>query len=128
MPSNWNAKVGPDAHQHWAGTVGRFGTGETKDRRWRLLEFAKSHRLTRANTLHPHKLSRTATWHTPDINLTPKQFKSSINKSSKRPFPGADIGSDHDLEFTTIKLKLKTERLRRALAYDLTWGNSKNRK
>ena len=44
VQSNWNAKVGPDAYQHWAGTVGRFGTGETNDRRWRFLQFAKSHR------------------------------------------------------------------------------------
>ena len=47
-------------------TVGRFGTGVTNDRRWRLREFAKSHRLTLANTLLPHKLSRTATWHAPN--------------------------------------------------------------
>ena len=45
VPGDWNAKVGPDAHQHWAGTVGRFGIGETNDRGWRLIEFAKSHRL-----------------------------------------------------------------------------------
>ena len=60
---DWNAKVGPNAYQHWAGTVGTFGTGETNDRGWILLQFAKSHRLTLANTLHPHKLSRPATRH-----------------------------------------------------------------
>ena len=50
---NWNAKVGPDAYQHWAGTVGRFGIEELDDRGWRLLKFAKSHRLTLASILHP---------------------------------------------------------------------------
>ena len=27
-----NANVGPNAYQHWAGIVGRFGIGETNDR------------------------------------------------------------------------------------------------
>ena len=66
----------------------------------------------------PRKLSRTATWHTPtgqvhnqiDFILTPNASKSSINQANSRSFPGADIGSDHDLVLTTIKLKLKTKR------------------
>lgn len=118
VQGDWNAKVGPDAFNDWAGTVGRFGIGTTNDRGLRLLEFARSHSLTLANTLHPHKLSRTATWHSPnglthnqiDFILTPQRFKSSINKANTRTFPGADIGSDHDLVMTTIKLKLKAER------------------
>ena len=76
-----------------------------------------SHRLTPANTLHPHEMSRKATWHTPngqvpnqiDFILTRQRFKSSINKANTRSFPVADIESDHDLELTTIKLKLKTK-------------------
>ena len=42
--------------------------------------------------------------------LTPQRFKSSIKEANTRSFPGADIGSDHDLVPTTIKLKLKTKR------------------
>ena len=38
VQGDWNAKVGPDAYQHWAGTAGRFGIGT-----WRLPEFAESH-------------------------------------------------------------------------------------
>ena len=82
------------------------------------LKVCRSHRLTLANSPHPHKLSTTATWHTPDgqvhnqidFILTPQCFKSSINKSNIRPFPGADIGGDHDLVLTTMKLNLKTKR------------------
>ena len=59
VQGTWKDKVGPDAYQHWAGTAGRFGSEETNDRRWRLLEFAKRHLLTLANTLHPHTLFRT---------------------------------------------------------------------
>ena len=58
VQGNWNAKVDTNAYQHYAGTEGRFGIGETNDRGWRLREFAKSHRLTLANTFQPHKLSR----------------------------------------------------------------------
>ncbi|XP_076436542.1 uncharacterized protein LOC143276040 [Babylonia areolata] len=118
VQGDWNAKVGPDAYQNWAGTTGKFGIGETNDRGLRLLEFAKSHRLTLTNTLHPHKLSRNATWHSPngqvhnqiDFILTPQCYKSSINKANTRTFPGADIGSDHDLVLATFKLKLKCKR------------------
>ena len=28
---DWNAKVGADTYQHWAGPVGRFGIGQTND-------------------------------------------------------------------------------------------------
>ena len=115
---DWNAKVGADAYQDWAGTAGKFGFGETNDRGVRLLEFARSHHLTLANTLHPHKPSRTTTWHSPDGNvhnqidyiLAPQRYKSSINKANTRTFPGADIGSDHDLVMATFKLKLDSKR------------------
>ena len=118
VQGDWNAKVGPDAFENWVGTVGRYGIGSTNDRGIRLLEFAKSHNLTIANTLHPHKLSRTATWHSPDgkthnqidFILVPQRFKSSVNKAKTRTFPGADIGSDHDMVLANFKLKLKAKR------------------
>ena len=129
VQGDWNAKVGPDAYENWAGTVGHFGLGTTNDRGLRLLEFAKSHRLTLANTLHPHKLSRTATWHSPnglvhnqiDFILAPQRFKSSINKAMTRTFPGADIGSDHDLVLAAFKLKLRAKRSPRSpcILFDL---------
>ena len=90
MQGDWNAKIGPDAYEQWAGTVGRFGIGETNDRGLRLLEFASTHKLTLANTLHIHNLSRRTTWHSPNGT-----------------FPGADIGSDHDMVLATLELKLK---------------------
>ena len=82
-----------------------------------------------SNTLRTHKLSRTATWHAPnwkvhnqiDFILTPKHCMSSTNKANTRSFPGADIGSDHDLVLTTIKLKLKTKRFTKSprIRFDL---------
>ena len=78
----------------------------------------KEPQLILDNTVHPQKLFRTATWHAPngqvhnqmDFILTPQQrFKSSLNKANTRSFLGANAGSDHDLFFATIKLKLKTK-------------------
>ena len=117
IQGDWNAKVGPDTYENWAGTIGRFGISETNDRGLRLLEFARSHCLTLANTFHPQKLSQTATWHSNngqvhnqiDCILALQSFKSIINKARMRTFPGADIGSDHDLMMTTFKLKLKAK-------------------
>ena len=131
IQGDWNAKVGPDAYENWAGTVGRFGIGETNDRGLRLLEFARSHRLTLANPLHPNKLSQTATWHSNsgqvhnqiDFILALQCFKSSINKAKTKTFPGADIGSNHDLVMTTLKLKLKAKHCPKIPAFTLTWRN-----
>ena len=42
-----------------------------------------------------------------DYILLDKKFRSGIMTSKTRSFPGADIGSDHNLVMTTIKIKLK---------------------
>ena len=54
------------------------------------------------------------TWHVPnglvhnqlDLILTPRRFKSSINKAKTRTYPGADVGSDHDFGRMVMKLKV----------------------
>ena len=66
IQGDFNAKIVEDAFENWAGTVGRYGTGETNDRGLRLLEFASSHRLTITSTLYPHTISRRTTWHAPN--------------------------------------------------------------
>ena len=114
---DWNATVGLGTQQQWAGTGGSLGIGETNDRGWRFIEFAKSNRLILTNTLYPNKLSWTATWHAPIgqvhnqiyFILTPQRLKFNVSKTNARSIPGADIGSDYDLVPTAIKLKLITE-------------------
>jgi len=114
VQGDWNAKIGRDAYADWAGTVGKFGLGETNERGLRLLEFARIHNLTLANTLFPHKASRRSTWHSPngqvsnqiDFILVSKRFKSGIYTNRTRTFPGADVGSDHDLVMMTMKTRL----------------------
>ena len=83
-----------------------------------MLEFAKSHNLILANTIHNHKISRRTTWHSPgdkyknqiDYILVQKPYRTSIRANKTRSFPGADIGSDHDLVMMTIQIRLRKNR------------------
>ena len=67
------------------------------------------------NTFGHHKASRRCTWHSPngehhnqiDYILVGKRFRSGVNITRTRSFPGADIGSDHDLLMMTFRLRLK---------------------
>ena len=62
-----------------------------------------------------HKASRRWTWHSPngqhhsqtDYILVRKRFWSGVNVARTWSFPGADIGSDHDLPMMTFHLRLK---------------------
>ena len=62
-----------------------------------------------------YKASRRWTWHSPngqhhcqiDYILVRKRFPSGVNITRTRSFPGADIGSDHDLLMMTFHLRLK---------------------
>ena len=115
VQGDWNAKVGSDAKSDWHDVCGQYSNKDTNDRGLRLLEFASYNDLVLANTLGPHKMSRRWTWHHPngqhhsqiDYILVKKRFKSSINIAKTRSFPGADIGSDHDLLMMNFRLRLR---------------------
>ena len=115
VQGDWNAKIGKDAHKNWKGTCGQFCNTETNDRGMRLLEFASNNNLMLANTFGPHKPSRRLTWTSPDGEhrsqidyiMMKRRFRSGVNIASTRSFPGADIGSDHELVMMTFKLHLK---------------------
>ena len=74
--------------------------------------------LVLTNTLGPHKPFRRWTWHSPDGKhhdqidyiLAKKRFRSGVNIHRIRSFPGADIGSDHDLVMMTFRNRLKKVR------------------
>jgi len=101
VQGDWNAKVGEDAQRTWKWTTGGFGWGETNDRGFRLLEFARYHSLVLANTLHAHQASRRIMWHAPngvdhsqiDYIMFPIRFISKINTTKTISFPCADIES-----------------------------------
>ena len=70
-----------------------------------------------ANTLGNHKPSRKWTWHSPDgahhnqsdYILVKKRFRSGTKTARTRTFPGADVGSDHDMVMT-FQTRLKNSR------------------
>ena len=74
--------------------------------------------LVLINTLGPHKPSKRWTWHSPDGKhhnqtdyiLVRKRFRSGVNIHWTRNFPGADIGSGHDLVMMTFRNRLKKAR------------------
>ena len=115
VQGDWNAKVGKDACKNWKYTCGLYSNNETNERGLRLLEFASLNDLKLANTFGPHKASRRWTWHSPngkhhnqiDYIMIKRRFQTSVNIAKTRSFPGADIGSDHDLVMMTFKLHLK---------------------
>ena len=115
VQGDWNAKVGRDACGNWQGICGPFCNDDTNERGLRLLEFATFNDLLLANTFGHHKASRRWTWHSPngqhhnqiDYILVWKRFRLGVNIARTRSFPGADIGSDHDLLIMTFRLRLK---------------------
>ncbi|KAK4287783.1 hypothetical protein Pmani_039161, partial [Petrolisthes manimaculis] len=115
IQGDWNAKIGKDAQAQWQGTCGPSCNATTNERGFRLLEFAATNNLVVANTLGNHKPSRIWTWHSPnnqyhnqiDYILVRKRFQTGINAARTRAFPGADIGSDHNLVMMTFRIRLR---------------------
>ena len=92
------------------------------------MEFATFNNLVLANTFGHHKASRRWTWHSPngqhhnqiDYILIRKHFRSEVNIARTRSFPGADIGSDHDLQMTFhLRLKRISKPKHSRLKFDL---------
>ena len=115
MQGNWNAKVGKDTWIDWKSTCGKCCNEKSNERGLRLLEFANNNNLILANTFGPHKVSRIWTWHSPDGKhhnqidyiMIRKRFQSSVNIARTRSFPGAEIGSDHDLTMMNFRIHFK---------------------
>ena len=112
VQGDWNAKTGEEACKDWKGTCGNHCNNKSNDRGRQLLEFTSYNDLVVANT---HQTSRKITWHSPDGKthnqidyiMVKKRFKASVNIAKTQSFPGADIGSDHELVMMTFKLHLK---------------------
>ena len=76
----------------------------------------KINSLIATNTFGPHTKSRINTWHNPgglhhtqiDYILLQKRFATSININKTQYFPGADIGSNHDLVMMKFNLRLRS--------------------
>ena len=115
MQGDGNAKIREEACKDWKGTCGHHCNTKSNNRGRRLSEFASYNDLVVANTFGSHKTPGKITWHSPDGKthnqidyiMVQKRFKTSVNIAKTRSFPGADIGSDHELVMMTFKLHLK---------------------
>ena len=66
-------------------------------------------------SLYNHQPSRRWTWYSPDGKhhnqidyiLVKKRFRSGIKTARTKRFPGADVGSDHDMVMMTFQTRLK---------------------
>ena len=118
VQGDWNAKVGEDAQEDWKEICASFCNPETNDRGLKLLDVATYNNLVLANTLGNHKPSRRWTWHSPDGThhnqidyiLVKNRCRSGIKTDRSRTFPGADVGSDHDMVMMTFQTRLKNSR------------------
>ena len=115
IQGDWNAKVGVDALKDWKHFCGPSCNAVTNERGLRLLEFASFNDMVLANTLGEHKASRRWTWHAPngihhsqiDYILVQNWYRSGIKTAITQTFPGADVGSDHDLVIMNFKVRRK---------------------
>ena len=112
VTGDMNAKVGVD-HQVYDRVMGRHGLGQRNDNGERLCELCDLNELVITGTLFPHKNIHKATWVSPDGRtknqidhvLINKRFRNSVKDT--RVYRSADIGSDHYLVCTTVKLRLR---------------------
>src|SRR6476619_5205155 len=106
---DFNAVVGDGTEDRM---VGKFGLGKRNDRGERLIEFGKRQNLVITNTWFEQDKRRRYTWKSPgdlrtykiDYILVRQRYRNSVKSSWS--FPGADIGSDHNLVAMQLKLKL----------------------
>ena len=118
VQGDWNATVGEDAQEDRGEVCGPSCNPETNDRGLKLLDFAAYNNLVLANTLGNHKPSGRWTWYSPDGThhnqidyiLVKKRFRSGITTVRTRPFPGADVRSDHNMVMMTFQTRLKNSR------------------
>ena len=82
--------------------------GRKNERGERLIEFCKKNQLVATNTCFQQPKIRIYTWKIPgdrhrkqlDYILTRTRYRNSVNNSLS--YPGADIGSDHNLVIMTV--------------------------
>ena len=109
---DFNAKVGQH-HNSDGATVGQFGLGERNERGTRLVQFATSKNLKIANTHYKKRKSRKWTWRSPngetkneiDYILANKNIVQNVDVIQR-----VNIGSDHRMVRSTIKMNVKLER------------------
>jgi len=126
VTGDFNAKVGNQPYPY-QDIMGKHGEGTRNENGVKLCEFCAANELLITGTLFPHKTIHKLTWTSPDGQtrnqidhvLVNKKFRTSVKDT--RVFRSADVGSDHHLIKTHIKVKLKRapRREERRTRYDV---------
>ena len=114
VTGDMNAKVGNDNWAHES-VMGKHGLGQRNDNGERLCDMCDMNELVITGTLFPHKTIHKVTWVSPDGNtmnqidhvLISRRFRNSVKDT--RVYRSADIGSDHHLVCTVVKLRLSKQ-------------------
>ena len=115
-----NAKVGSsnDGHER---SMGNHGVGRRNENGEKLLEFCDTHGMCIGGTIFPHRKIHKTTWLSPDgktenqIDHCIIQGKWRRSLMDVRVMRGADIGSDHQLLLSIVKIKLNRTRPSKAM-------------
>ena len=109
---DFNARIGRD-NSSWSGIIGAESLHETSnDNGLRLLDFCAMYQMTVGGTLFQHKDIHKGTWRSPDgrtvnqIDHVCISTKWSHSLLDVRSYRGADIGSDHYLVKSPMRIKL----------------------
>jgi len=106
-----NAQVGNDTSS-WKSVLGGHAEGALNDNGIRLLTFCLAQNLVVGTSLFPHKKIHKLTWNSPDGKTKNQIDHTLINRRWRnslkdvRVYRGADVGSDHNLAITTVRLSL----------------------
>lgn len=106
-----NAKMGHE-NEGLEHIMGVHGLGERNENGGLFMDLCASHELVVGGTLFPHRICHKVTWVSPDqvtenqidhIAISRKFRSSLLNVRNRR---GADVGSDHHLVVSEIRLKI----------------------
>ena len=112
VQGDFNAKVGKE---EVPSVAGKYGLGNRNENGDRLVEFCQEYKMVIANTHFKHHPRRLYTWISPgdrcrnqiDYSLIASRWKSSIRNI--KTVPGADCGSDHQMLYFRLRLKLAVQ-------------------
>ena len=119
-----NAQLGNNTDT-WSPVLGNHAEGDLNDNGIRLLSFCQANNLVVGSSLFPHKRIHKLTRNSPngktcnqiDHTLVTRKWRNSL--IDVRVYRGADVGSDHNLAISTIKLSLAALRRQKKQAkYD----------
>lgn len=109
-----NAKIGQGSCDKW---VGPYGLGRRNERGDRFLQFCQENSMVITNTFFKLPKRRLYTWKSPrdseerivrnqiDYIIVNHRYRNAVK--SAKTYPGADVGSDHNLLVAEIMVRLK---------------------